>query len=259
MDNVTSTKINVPFPQASSLHLKLDVGACRLRVAPSDAPEWVTGSYDDPSGILPARIELEGGSLRLTQELRTTDWRSEYKGPAPSFDLRLGKGQPYRVSIETGANESSFDLGGLPVTRLMVRHGAGKSDFNFSAPNPGAMSLLEVESGASGLEMRNLVNANFAELSLQGGAGTFRLDFGGAFQRKALARIRSGMASVEISIPATTAAKVTTDTMMGSLHVGDGFIKKEGALWTPAGLDEKAPRLEIRAGVSLGSITIKMI
>ena len=127
------------------------------------------------------------------------------------FDLSLGKSKPYALTIETGAGECSLDLGGLPITRLELKHGADKMDLDFSAPNPQRMSLLDLGSGAGSTEIKNLANANFAGMNVEGGAVGYILHFGGELQRDARVRIQTGLASIEISIPKSTAAKITPD------------------------------------------------
>ncbi len=77
--------------------------------------------------------------------------------------------------VETGASEFDHDLGGAPLSRLMVRQGAGKLELGFSVPNPEPMQLLEVSSGAAGIELANLANANLSEMRLSGGAASYAL------------------------------------------------------------------------------------
>jgi hypothetical protein len=62
---------------------------------------------------------------------------------------------------------------------------------------------------------------------------------------------------VDISIPSATAAKIVAETTLGSVDVGDGFTKKEGAFWTEAGTAGAEPLLTIRAGVRLGALKLR--
>lgn len=140
---------------------------------------------------------------------------------------------------------------------MTVRQGAGKFELDFSAPNPHPMRQLEVSSGAAGIELENLANANFSEMRLSGGAAGYELDFGGTLLRDAEAKIEAGLSGVEIKIPATTAAKIVAETTLGSVDVVDGFTKREGAFWTEAGMTGKKPLLTIRAGVRLGSLQLE--
>ena len=121
------------------------------------------------------------------------------------------------------------------------------------------MSLLRLEAGATGLEMRNLANANFTDMILEGGAAGYKFDFGGKLQRDARVRLTTGMSGVEISVPATTAVKIKAEIVMGGLNIGDGFTKKDGAFWTEAAIKGQTPVLTIEANISLGGLTIKAV
>ena len=61
----------------------------------------------------------------------------------PRYELELGRQRPFALTIETGASEFDLDLGGIPLSRLMVRQGAGKFELGFLAPNPEHMQLLD--------------------------------------------------------------------------------------------------------------------
>ena len=248
--------IAIPFPDSTTLHLKIRVGACRLQIAPG-SEGWVSGAYTDPSGMVRAKIEQEGGNVRITQEYAGGTGLGSLLRPAiPRFDLKLGRAKPYMLSLETGASDSALDLGGLPITRLVLKQGAGRASFDFSDPNPEPMTLFDVHAGAVALEMKNLANANFSEMRVEGGAASYKLDFAGTLRRDAQVQIDSGMSSVEIKVPGSTAARIAAECSLGHLEIGDGFSKREGLLWTQAALAGKTPVLTIHVNVTMGGLKI---
>jgi hypothetical protein len=170
------------------------------------------------------------------------------------LDLVIGTTKGFALTIETGASEAYVDLGGLPISRLTVKQGAGKMDLGFSTPNPLKMDMFSFAGGASAIEMTNLANANFASMSMEGGAAGYKLDFGGALQQDGRVRITAGVSSVEIKVPPTTAARITSESALAGVEIGDGFMKKEGMFWTEAALTGAKPALEIRASVTMGSL-----
>ncbi|MBU0491548.1 MAG: hypothetical protein KKA73_31340 [Chloroflexi bacterium] len=255
MSDMQTSEIHIPYPEAQSLNLKITVGACALRVSPGDQVAWVTGTYRHPAA-LPHKIEEAGGTVKITQEQK--GWLGPFgDSAAPCFDLALGKAKPYTLAFKVGASDNKLDLGGLPLNRLMIKQGAGKGLFDFAAPNPQPMSLLDLDAGAVSIEMRNLANANFGEMRVNGGAAAYRFDFGGALQRDAHVHISTGMASIELIVPGTTAARITMESFMASLDVGDGFMKKEGAFWTQGALEGNTPTLQIHANVTMGSLKLR--
>jgi hypothetical protein len=62
---------------------------------------------------------------------------------------------------------------------------------------------------------------------------------------------------VTIAVPATTAARIATESPLGHIESGEGFTVKEGAFWTPAALEGRTPLLTISASVTLGSLTLR--
>jgi hypothetical protein len=254
---MTDTPIRIAYPAREDLHLRIALAACHFKAKPGDAEAWITGACHDPTGKRPPRIVEEGGTVRISEGGPSFEQIRAVFGGVPRYELELGKGRPFALTIETGASEFEIDLGGVPVSSMEVRQGAGKFELDFSAPNPHGMKQLEVSSGAAGIELENLANANFSEMRLSGGAAGYELDFGGTLLRDAEAKIEAGLSGVEIKIPASTAAKIAAETTLGSVNVEGGFTKKEGAFWTEAAMRGKKPLLTIRAGVRMGSLELE--
>jgi len=251
------TPINVAYPAAEDLHLGIALGACRFKARPGEGDTWVAGTYHDPTDRRPLRILEEGASVTITEE-PSFERIPVVFGGVPLYELGFGKQKPFALTIETGASDFDLDLGSVPLSRLMVRQGAGKLALGFSAPNPHPLELLEVSSGAAGIELENLANANFSEMRLSGGAAGYELDFGGTLSRDARVSVETGLSGVEISVPASTAAWIVAETTLGSVEVGDGFTKREGAFLTEGALGGRMPVLDIRAGVRLGALQLRV-
>jgi hypothetical protein len=251
------TPIHVAYPAADEPHLRIAVGACRLKARPAGGEEWVAGTYRDPTDRRPLRIIEDDAGATITEEQLSFERIPAAFGGATRYELEVGKEKPFALTIETGASDFDLDLGGVPLSRLLVKQGAGKFELDFSQPNPARMELLDVTTGAAGIELENLANANFSEMRLSGGAAGYDLDFGGTLAHDAEVSIETGVSAVTVSVPDSTAASVTAETTLGSVDVGDGFTKKEGAFLTAPALGEAGPVLKIRAGVRLGSLQLK--
>lgn len=252
----TTAEINLAYPETNDLHLKIRVGACRLKIVPGEGTAWVTGSYQYPKGALPLKIEKSGGSATITQDYDVTALGGLLRY-TPRFHLALGKSKPHALTLEAGASEVLVDLGGVPVRELFIKQAAGMAQFDFSSPNPHEMSSLTVNSGAVALQMKNLSNARFVDMSFDGGAASYKFDFGGALRRDARVKISTSMAQVSIRIPSAMAARVIENTVAAALDLGDGFMKKAGAFLTEAALAGKTPMLTIRANISLGTLNLR--
>ena len=250
--------IDIPFATIENRQLEIGVGVCKVKISPGGAEPWVTGIYHDPRNALALQIETKGNVTRIGQQFSGSEWWSIFGNELPSFNLQLGKAYPYSLLVETGASECGLELGGLPLNNLKIRQGAGKFAVDFSLPNPQRLSKFSVEGGASSLEMNCLVNANFAEMSVAGGAASYKLNFDGKLQQDATVRINAGVSSVEIEVPAATATRIISDATIGSVNVGDGFTKQQGAFCTQAALAGNTPLLTIHVTVALGAIHLRL-
>jgi len=70
-------------------------------------------------------------------------------------------------------------------------------------------------------------------------------------------KINAGVASVEVRIPAATPARVRSESLLGSLDVGDGFVTREGAYWNEAAASGRTPALRIAVNSVLGAVTVR--
>jgi hypothetical protein len=251
------TPIHVAYPSVSNPHLRIALGACRVAGRAGAGGEWVAGTYSDPTDRRPLRMVEEEAGVTITEAEPSFERIQAVFGGVPRYELEFGKEKAFALTIETGASDFDLDLGGVPLSRFMVRQGAGKFELGFTQPNPEHMELLEISSGAAAIELENLANANFSELRLSGGAASYELDFGGVLSRDAEVSIETGISGIVVSIPSSTAARVTAETTLGSVDVGDGFTKSEGAFSTEAALRGDGPVLRIRAGVRLGSLQLR--
>jgi hypothetical protein len=253
------TPIDIAYPAADDLHLRIALGACRLEAGPGEGEGWVAGICHYPSEIRAPVIDTEKRPVTITEaEPSFERIPSVFRG-VPRYELELGKDkkQPFALTIETGASEFDLDLGGVPLKALTVKQEAGRFNLTFSALNPHPMDLLEVSSGAAGIELHNLANANFSRMRLFGGAAAYEIDFDGRLSQGAEVRIETNLSAVEITVPGTTAAEIVAETTLGTVDVGDGFTKRGGAFLTEAGVAKEKPLLMIHAEVKLGALQIR--
>lgn len=97
------SEIAVPFPDATELRLRIVLGPCRLRVRPGSPQSWASGTYDDPTGLLPLNVTSDGSHATLSQS--TTMSAPSKVTAAPVMELQLGTARPYELTFEGGANE----------------------------------------------------------------------------------------------------------------------------------------------------------
>ena len=249
---MTAQQIDIPYPGMSALELSLRTGPCRVMFGMKEQSSWITGTYRDPTGVLPLDV-VPGARTSISQRFDLTSFNYV---ALPTLELAFAKTQPFAMEINTGASENRYDLGGLPLTRLVVKAGAGRFDLDWTAPNPAAMTLLDISAGAGAMTARHLANANFSAMRYGGGVAACTLDYGGTLARDASVRIDAGLGAVDLLVPATTAAAVRTKVFASGRRVSGDFITRGDEYLTRPAMSGAHPLLEIDISLAFGSLAL---
>lgn len=255
MVTVVAAPIDVAFPGGVPA-VRLALGPCRLSLARGTGASWLSGSYTDATGVMPLHVATEGENVVVRQRFDPGALLRAVP-ELPRLVLTISAEHALTLDVDAGAAECELDLGGIPVTRFVLRAGAGRYAVLFSAPNPEVMRLLDVSAGAGSLTLRRLANANAEEMKIGGGLAGCLIDFGGTLRRDASVRVGSGLAAIELSLPESTAARIEPRSFAASQSVSGALVEKEGWLCTPAALAGESPALAIRAEVAFGGLVIR--
>jgi hypothetical protein len=249
----TETPIRAPWVDQAPLVLRLELGACRLRVTPGGDEPWMDGTYTDPTDDLAPRIDVDGGRVTLRQD-RSFGGAVRLASGAPRCELRLGTARPFRLELDTGASEVDLDLSGLPLTGLEVRAGAGRLTIASHRPNPTECAEVVLKVGAGSVDAVGLGNLAAGRVRADTGAASVSLDLRGELRRHLEARVSAGMSSCRITVPHDRPVRISTDTMLGSTDLGDGFTTRTGGVET---IPEGEPVVEVTASMALGSLQLR--
>jgi hypothetical protein len=222
--------ISVPVPAGGEARLTLSFGAGELKLAPG-AANLVEGTASYNLDDLKPQVISDGANVEIKQEdlLRLV----EPRGVKSVWDFKLGA-SPMDLSINAGAYQGDFELGGLSLTGLTVKDGAASVDLSFSKPNLVAMTVLRYETGASQVELSGLANANFSTMLMSSGAGDYTLDFTGDLKRDATITISTGLSNIKLIVPRGIPATLTADTELTNVNVGSSW-KKDGNRYSQPG------------------------
>jgi hypothetical protein len=249
----TETPIRAPFLDDGPLVLRLELGACRLRVRPGAGEPWVEGTYSDPTDDLPPRLDVATGRVTIRQDRTFSGTVGLLRG-TPTCELRLGTDRPFRLELDTGASEVELDLSGVPLEGLQVRAGAGRLVLASHRPNPVDMDEVSVRMGAGAFEATGLGNLAAARLRAETGAAGVAMDLRGELRRHLDARVSAGMSGIRLTLPVDRPVRITTETTLGSTDLGDGFVTRDGATHTVA---EGDPVVDLHATVALGGLQLR--
>lgn len=240
--------ITVPAPKSGETRLTISFGAGALNLSPG-AENLVDGTavYNIPE--LKPEINSGDGSV----EIKQGDFKNiiNFNDIKNVWDLKLGE-TPLDLTVNAGAYNGNYELGGLSLKSLTVRDGASKVDLSFSEPNREKMSVLRYETGASNVTLSGLANANFSTLIFSGGAGDYKLDFSGELTTDGTVNVEAGAGDVQLVIPKGVNAKVTVESALVSVNLSSNW-SQSGNTYTQNG---DGPALTIIVKMAAGSLTI---
>ena len=249
---IAEQKIEIPYPDAAEASLVLRTGPCRIRFSVTDGPAWIAGSYVDPTGVLPLQIH-PGAVTTIAQSL---DLSAIGTAELPRLELAFARQRPFALEIQAGASETTFDLGGMPLTKLVLRAGAGKFDVDFAQPNPTTMRAMELSAGAGALSAKRLANARFLTLRVGGGVSASTLDFSGPLVTDATVRIDAGLGSIDVFVPSLTPVRVRPKAFAATVRASGGFSRQGDSYATTPAIQGAHPLLEVEASVAFGALNL---
>ncbi len=249
---LTTDEISLPLPSdsASVTQLTLNFGAGTLTVSPgSGALVSGTAAYNiaDFKPVITSTgssVTIEQGNWHLNGIPDLTSIKNEW-------DLSLGN-VPLDLTINGGAYNATYHLGGLSLKNLTIKDGAAQSKVDFSSPNAVEMTLLRYETGASNISLTGLANANFSSLEFSSGAGNYTLDFSGTLQRNASVHISTGVSNMTLMIPKGIPVQITVEGGLSNVTADSGWTKTN-SVYTQEG---SGPELTIVVEIGAGNLTL---
>ncbi|MFN8434647.1 MAG: toast rack family protein [Anaerolineales bacterium] len=242
--------IKADYPDADEVNLKLRFGAGELTLNPgSDALVNGTATYNYDE--LKPEVNTDGGDVEVRVGDGNLNIFPNLNNLKNVWDLKLGD-QPMNLSIESGAYDGTFELGGLSLTRLDIKDGAANVELAFSEPNPVEMSTFTYSTGASDVKITGLANANFSFFDFSSGAGDYTLDFSGDLQRDASVKIETGLSNFIIIVPDGVDAVVTVQGGLSNVNAGPGW-ERSGDDYVQKG---EGPTLTFVIEMGAGNLTL---
>ncbi|GAB4579620.1 MAG: hypothetical protein Fur0022_23580 [Anaerolineales bacterium] len=246
--------INIPAPDASDVDLTLSLGAGELTLNPNAESGLVEGTISYNVSDFKPEITIEKGNIILEQGDLNIDGIPQFDEDVENhWDLSLGT-TPMTLRINAGAYVGKYDLGGLSLENLYISDGAADVTLDFSTPNLVEMGVLDYTTGASNLNLTNLVNANFSTLIFKSGAGNYTLDFSGEFQRDANVKIDSGLSTVRIIVPEDMNVKLTFDGGLTNVSMSGNWEKLNDTTYVQTG---EGPTLTITVDMGAGNLELQ--
>lgn len=260
--------IDVAYPAVDPVTLVLTLKAPGdVTVQPGTGDALLAGTLECDAPECAPSVETHGGEVHFTHP---EGWRIDSligRDRVNRLRLELGTGRPYRLQVKGGIGHASYELGGLPITDLLVQAGAAESTIGFARPVLTPMSALRVLTGAGSLRLEGLLNASAERFEIKGAAGSARLHFtGDGLNRDAKAEVTAALGSCAILITAGVPARVKVSGAIAQMTIGPGFLRKDtgatfwgGEYVTPEYEAGAHPALEVDVTTALGMLSIETV
>jgi hypothetical protein len=173
------------------------------------------------------------------------------------LSLGLTRGVPLDMGLRLGAVEAHVDLGGLAVDELTVESAASATQLRFTTPNPRRMRALRFDVGAAYIEAHDVGNANVERIAVDCGAGAVTLDFSGAWNADADARVRVRLGAVTLRVPKDVGVRAQVDLTLGSFD-DEAFQQRDGVFYS-SNWDSAPRRLTLDASMIIGRLRVERI
>lgn len=246
--------ISVPAPDSSPASLTIKFAAGELNIGPGAGGTLVQGTATyNVDKLKPAVTQTTSGITLSSPDISNESVPLNLNSKVVNtWDLELGD-QPMDLTISAGAYHAKMDFGGLSLTGLDVHDGASHVEMAFAQPNLASMDQFSYTTGASSVQLTGLANAHFSQMTFNGGAGDYTLDFTGDLTSDAEVTIKAGVCQVTLLIP--DGIPVVFDVSGGLTNVDmQGSFRGGGSAFNQSA---SGPSLTIHADLGAGSLILK--
>lgn len=232
--HIEKTHKEIKFQSEKELSVKIDFGGGTIDLEKNKSGNILDAEIENEN---PDEVDVDYDKIGNKGELYL-----DSKSKLRHFDLDLDDNYwhlgfsdkiPISFEIDVGACEGKFDFTGLKIDNLDLDLGASSAEIIFREPNPERISRFNIDVGASKLRIKGLGNANFDELSFDGGMGDFTLDFSGELKHKAYVDIDMGLGSLTILLPEDIGVRIQKEgSFLSSFSMDkDEFEKVESNVY----------------------------
>ena len=250
----------VPAEGVENIEVEIDFAAGELVINSADQDEaakleivysedWVGYDVD---------YHTRGKTGRLVLESDLRGHRHNHDDLENEWTLTLSTKYNTIIDIDMGACDADLDLGGLRIEEMHMDVGATSGHIDFSEPNPITLEDMDVDVGASSLEMKHLGNAHIERMSFSCGAASCELDFSGDFRGETVLDLDVGVGSADVMVPEDVGVRVIgEDGWFSSLDFhGLKLRRVDDDVRETEDFDDAEKRLVIRVDVGMGSVDI---
>jgi hypothetical protein len=197
-----------------------------------------------PEGATTSEVEISMGGGDLSIDVGEVDGLLKGTVAYNAEDLK--------PSVRTSGSRVSVEQGDLEGKRIPLGNWS-EVENRWDLTLGTAPMVLTVNAGAAEADLTYLADLSASDITLRGGAGDFRLDFGGDLRQDMQVSIDAGAAQVTIVVPEGTAAELTFQGAITDIDTG-GAWQKSGSKYI---LEGEGPRITFTVRMGVGDLDLR--
>lgn len=249
---------------AAAVIVVIDVEECEffLESGPAEDGVRVEATYDEATYELKKAYDLEGETPVFRLEFKSTIslWRRiAQDGGLDDSDLAMNEitvflpeNTPIALRTKVSKAEGEMLLDDLVLTELVTESTMGEYTVSMDTPNPVAMDLASIKMSMGEGTFRGLANLRAKTLSIEGGMGELRIDFGRSLLVDTDVRARMRMGEMKIEVPDDALYDPNSKVKATMGEVANGLSRGQ-RIEDP----ELARRLSLDAAILMGEISLE--
>ncbi len=253
----------VPAKEAQIIEIECDLAAGKFTIKSGDIEEIAEIDIEYDKRTIEYEIEYsergEKGYLFIDIDNKGNRFFKDFDDLENNWDIVLSDKFEFSINLDIGACVADFDFGGIRLTDLDIDIGAASGVIDFSEPNKVRLREINIDAGASSLEMHNLGNANFEYFEFSGGIGSYDFDFRGKYRGESIINIEIGLGAAEIILPRNIPVRVETEggNWLSTIDFhNDDLDEIDDDIYETEDFENAKTRIILRLEVGLGSIDI---
>lgn len=244
----------IPISGAESATVEILFGAGELEIETGISDDLCAGRFRYNVAEWEPEVTYEDNVLTIEQGGIKEDWGVPTGNTTNEWKLEFSPEIPLKMSLDVGAGDGELDFTGLQLTELDLDMGAGNFYLRFDEPNKVTMSDLELNTGASKLDVTGIGNAGPERVRVQGGVGDITLDLGGDWPHSSDVEITAGVGAVTLRLPDDVGVRVETEG--GLTNVETDGLQRRGGAYVNDVFGEVEIELHIRVTTGIGNLRL---
>ena len=268
--SVFSEEVDLTDQESLEINLKLNGGKVWFTRSPYDKLFMIEVEYNSAEMKAKYRYNEDEPSLsfRLQSKNESYDNDDEFEFDfdeddvsiglssvkKTSWDLKFTDKLPLDINLSSGATKGNFDFTGMMISYLNIVTGASKTFISFDEPNPIRMSEFNLSLGLAKFRGKHLLNANFEEMTVDGGLGKSTLDFTGETTNRSNVQMDLGLSSTVIILPRNVGVKIYADVSPFTSFDTDELIEVGNDVYESPNWGETDGELVMEIEASIGFV-----